>query len=61
MLENKTVKLSNCTDAAQFCVSLSGSNGCADQLTNWGGTKKRGLGAPEKKKGDGMSRYYIQR
>lgn len=30
-------------------VSLSGSNGCADQLTNWDGTKKRGLGAAEKK------------
>ena len=29
---------------------LGGSNGCADQLTNWDGTKKRGLGALEKKK-----------
>ena len=37
-------------------VSLSGSNGCADQLTNWDGTKKLGLAAPEKKKGGGMSR-----
>ena len=24
--------------------SLGGSNGCADELTNWDGTKKRGLG-----------------
>ena len=24
--------------------SLDGSNGCADELTNWDGTKKRGLG-----------------
>ena len=31
-------------------------NGCADQLTNWDGSKKLGLAAPEKKKGDGMSR-----
>lgn len=26
-------------------VSLGGSNGCADQLTNWDGTQKLGLGA----------------
>ena len=37
--------------SAESYVSLGGSNGCADQLTNWDGTKKRGLGAPEKKKG----------
>lgn len=37
-------------------VSFCGSNGCADQLTNWDGTKKLGLAAPEKKKGGGMSR-----
>ena len=37
--------------------SLMGSNGCADQLTNWDGTQKRGLGGPTKKKeGKGMSR-----
>lgn len=30
-------------------VSLGGSNGCADQLTNWDGTQKFGLGAPLKK------------
>lgn len=30
--------------------SLGGSNGCAGQLTNWDGTKKRGLEAPETKK-----------
>ena len=29
--------------------SLMGSNGCADQLTNWDGTQKRCLGAPTKK------------
>lgn len=32
-------------------ASLGGSNGCADQLTNWDGTKKLGLGAITKKKG----------
>lgn len=32
-------------------TSLGGSNGCADQLTNWDGTKKLGLGEPVKKKG----------
>ena len=43
--------------SAENYVSLMGSNGCADQLTNWDGSKKPGLAAPEKKKGGGMSRY----
>lgn len=42
--------------SAENYVSLMGSNGCADQLINWDGTKKRGLAAPEKKKDKGMSR-----
>ena len=37
-------------------VSLGGSNGCADQLTNWDGTQKAGLGAPIKRKKQGQSR-----
>ncbi len=37
--------------SAETYVSISGSNGCADQLTNWDGTQKQGLGAPAKKKG----------
>lgn len=37
-------------------VSFGGSNGCADQLTNWDGTQKLGLGAPPKKKSQGLSR-----
>ena len=41
---------------ADTYVSLSGSNGCADQLTNWDGTQKLGLGAPSKKKSQGLSR-----
>lgn len=36
--------------SAETYVSLGGSNGCADQLTNWDGTQKQGLGAPAKKK-----------
>lgn len=33
-------------------VTTIGSNGCADQLTNWDGTQKIGLGAlPKKKRG----------
>ena len=43
--------------SADSYVSLMGSNGCADQLTNWDGSKKQGMAAPEKKKGGGMSRY----
>ena len=41
---------------ADTYVSLGGSNGCADQLTNWDGTQKSGLGAPSKKKSQGLSR-----
>ena len=37
--------------SAETYSSLGGSNGCADQLTNWDGTKKLGLGSPSKKKG----------
>lgn len=41
---------------ADTYVSLGGSNGCADQLTNWDGTQKLGLGASPKKKSQGLSR-----
>ena len=37
-------------------VSLGGSNGCADQLTNWDETQTLGLGAPSRKKLQGLSR-----
>ena len=36
--------------SADTYVSLGGSNGCADQLTNWDGTQKVGLGTSLKKK-----------
>lgn len=42
--------------SADTYISLGGSNGCADQLTNWDGTQKSGLGAPSKKKSQGISR-----
>ena len=42
--------------SADTYVSLGGSNGCADQLTNWDGTQKLGLGAQAKKKSHGLSR-----
>ena len=41
--------------SADTYVSLGGSNGCADQLTNWDGTQKVGLGAVRRKKPKGFS------
>ncbi len=40
--------------SADTYVSLGGSNGCADQLTNWDGTQKVGLGAVLRKKPRGF-------
>ena len=42
--------------SADTYILLGGSNGCADQLTNWDGTQKLGLEAPSKKKPQGLSR-----
>ena len=41
--------------SAKTYASLGDSNGCADQLTNWDGIQKLGLGAPPKKKAQGLS------
>ena len=41
--------------SADTYVSLGGSNGCADQLTNWDGTQKVGLGSVPQKKRKSMS------
>ena len=41
--------------SADTYVSLGGSNGCANQLTNWDGTQKVGLGAVLRKKPRGFS------
>lgn len=40
--------------SADTYVSLGGSNGCADQLTNWDGTQKVGLGSVLRKKPRGF-------
>ena len=48
------VDLMSCS--ADTYVSLGGSNGCADQLTNWDGTKKVGGGALTKRKVHGLLR-----
>ena len=42
--------------SADTYVSLGGSNGCADQLTNWDGTQKVGLGSVPQKKEKGLRR-----
>jgi len=42
--------------SADTYVSLGGSFGCADQLTNWDGTQKNGLGALPSKKWHGLVR-----
>lgn len=42
--------------SADAYVSLGGSNGCADQLTNWDGTQKVGLGIFYKEKKKSQSR-----
>ena len=42
--------------SADTYVSLGGSNGCANQLTNWDGTQKVGLGSVPQKKGKGLGR-----
>ena len=42
--------------SADTYVSLGGSNGCADQLTNWDGTQKIGLGSIPQKKEKGLGR-----
>lgn len=41
--------------SADTYVSLGGSNGCADQLTNWDGIQKLGFGTPPKKESQGLS------
>ena len=44
------------SSSADTYVSLGGSNGCADQLTNWDGTQKVGLGSIPQKKEKGLGR-----
>lgn len=56
IIQNFLSFINHMSCSADTYVSLGGSNGCADQLTNWDGTQKLGLGAPSKKKSQGLSR-----
>ena len=55
IIQNFLSFINHMSCSADTYVSLGGSNGCADQLTNWDGTQKLGLGSP-KKKPQGLSR-----
>ena len=54
-IDNFLAFVDNMSCSADTYVSLGGSNGCADQLTNWDGTQKVGLGAVLRKKPRGFS------
>ena len=56
IIQNFLSFINHMSCSADTYVSLGGSNGCADQLTNWDGTQKSGLGASPKKKSQGLSR-----
>ena len=43
-IDNFLTVVDHMSCSADTYVSLGGSNGCADQLTNWDGTQKAGLG-----------------
>ena len=55
IIQNFLSFINHMSCSADTYVSLGGSNGCADQLTNWDGTQKLELGAPPKKKSQGLS------
>ena len=56
IIQNFLLFIDHMSCSADTYVSFGGSNGCADQLTNWDGTQKMGLGATSKKKSQGLSR-----
>ena len=56
IIQNFLSFINHMSCSADTYVSLGGSNGCADQLTNWDGTQKLGVGASPKKKSQGLSR-----
>ena len=56
IIQNFLSFINHMSCSADTYVSLGGSNGCADQLTNWDGTQKLGLGASPKKMPQGLSR-----
>ena len=55
VIDNFLAFVDHMSCSADTYVSLGGSNGCADQLTNWDGTQKVGLGGIPRKKGKGMA------
>ena len=55
IIQNFLSLIDHMSCSADTYVSLGGSNACADQLTNWDGTQKSGLGASPKKKPQGLS------
>ena len=55
-IDNFLAFVDHMTCSADTYVSLGGSNGCADQLTNWDGTQKVGLGSIPQKKEKGLGR-----
>ena len=56
IIQNFLSLIDHMSCSADTYVLLGGSNGCADQLTNWDRTQKSGLGASPKKKPQGLSR-----
>ena len=55
-IDNFLAFVNHMSCSADTYVSLGGSNGCADQLTNWDGTQKVGLGIFYKEKKKSQSR-----
>ena len=56
VIDNFPAFVDHMSCSAATYVSLGGSNGCADQLTNWDGTQKVGLGIFYKEKKKSQSR-----
>ena len=50
IIQNFLSLIDHMSCSADTYVLLGGSNGCTDQLTNWDGTQKSGLGASPKKR-----------
>lgn len=56
VIDNFLAFVDHMSSSADTYVSLGGSNGCADQLTNWDGTQKIGLGTNIRNVGKKTSR-----
>ena len=56
IIQNFLSLIDHMSCSADTYVLLGGSYACADQLTNWDGTQRSGLGASPKKKSQGLSR-----